>query len=165
MLMKGEVDLRVGKGAKVAALEQGDYELTLPSGLVILLRNCYYVPAMSRNIISISCLDLDGYSFVIENNKITIHRNDIYYGNAILDNGLYILDLNNTKSIYNIDTKRVKSNELNPTYFWHCRLGHINEKRISKLHKDGALGSFDFESYEICESCLSGKMTKSPFNK
>ena len=165
VLMKGEVDLRVGNGAKVAALEQGDYELTLPSGLVILLRNCYYVPAMSRNIISISCLDLDGYSFVIENNKITIHRNDIYYGNAILDNGLYILDLNNTKSIYNIDTKRVKSNELNPTYFWHCRLGHINEKRISKLHKDGALGSFDFESYEICESCLSGKMTKSPFNK
>ena len=72
---------------------------------------------MSRNIISISCLDLDGYSFVIKNNKITIHRNDIYYGNAILDNGLYILDLNNNKSIYNIDTKRVKSNELNPTYF------------------------------------------------
>ena len=64
---------------------------------------------MSRNIISISCLDLDGYSFVIENNEITIHHNDINYGNAILDNGLYILDLNNTKSIYNIDTKRVKS--------------------------------------------------------
>ena len=37
--MKGEVDLRVGNGAKVAALEQGDYELILPSGLVILLRN------------------------------------------------------------------------------------------------------------------------------
>ena len=54
-------------------MEQGDYELILPSGLVILLRNCYYVPVMSRNIISISCLDLDGYSFVIKNNKITIH--------------------------------------------------------------------------------------------
>ena len=63
--MKGEVDLRVGNGAKVVALEQGDYELTLPSRLVILLRNCYYVPAMSRNIISITCLDLDGYSFGI----------------------------------------------------------------------------------------------------
>ena len=77
---------------------------------------------MSRNIISISCLDLDGYSFVIKNNKIIIHRNVIYYGNVILDSGFYILDLNNNKSIYNIDTKRVKSDELNPTYFWHCRL-------------------------------------------
>ena len=103
--MKGEVDLWIGNGAKVATLEQGDYELILPSGLVILLRNCYYVPAMSRNIISISCLDLDSYSFFIENNKITIHRNDIYYGNAILDNGLYILDLNNNKSIYKLISK------------------------------------------------------------
>ena len=34
---------------------------------------------------------------------------------------------------------------------------------MSKLHKQGNLGSFDWESYETCESCLSGKMTKSPF--
>ena len=27
------------------------------------------------------------------------------------------------------------------------------------------LGSFDLESYDICEPCLHGKMTKSPFNK
>ena len=52
---------------------------------------------------------------------------------------------------------------MNPTYFWHCRLGHINEKQISKLHQDGLLDSFDFESYESCESCLMGKMTKAPF--
>ena len=77
-----------------------------------------------------------------------------FYGNALLNNGLYVLNLETNKLIYNIDTKRVKINELNPTYFWHCRLGHVNEKRISKLHKHGILGSFDFESYETCESCL-----------
>ena len=42
-------------------------------------------------------------------------------------------------------------------------MGHINEKHISKLHKDGLLNPFDFESYEVCESCLLGKMTKAPF--
>ena len=42
-------------------------------------------------------------------------------------------------------------------------LGHANEKRISQLHKDGLLDSFDFESFDTCESCLLGKMTKSPF--
>ena len=41
----------------------------------------------------------------------------------------------------------------------------MNEKRISRLHKDGVLSSFDLESYETCESCLHGKITKSPFNK
>ncbi|KAI5387548.1 hypothetical protein KIW84_073596 [Lathyrus oleraceus] len=42
-LAKGEVDLRVGNGAKVAALAVGTYVLTLPSGLIIQLENCYYV--------------------------------------------------------------------------------------------------------------------------
>ena len=52
---------------------------------------------------------------------------------------------------------------MNPTYLWHCRLGHINENRIKKLHSSGILESFDYESYDKCESCLLGKMTKSPF--
>jgi len=54
-------------------------------------------------------------------------------------------------------------NSLNPLFLWHCRLGHINENRMDKLHKSGNLGSFDYESYDTCESCLLGKMTKTPF--
>ena len=147
-LAKGEVDLRVANGARVAALAVGNFELTLPTGLILILNNCYYVPAMSSNIISVSCLDKDGFRFIIENNTISIYCRDIFYGIAHLMNGLYVLNFDESdhKSIYNINTKRLKSNNLNPTYFWHCRLGHINEKRISKLHQDGLLDSFDFES-------------------
>ena len=165
LLGKSEVDLRVGNGARVAAIEIGNYQITLPSGLSFDLVDCYFVPAMSRNIISVSRLDMDGFDFVINNGIIHIRRQGILYGTAMLQNGLYILDLNNQESVYNINTKRVKTNELNPTYFWHCRLGHANEKRISRLHKAGVLGSFDLESYDTCEPCLHGKMTKSPFNK
>ena len=41
LLAKGEVDLRVGNGAKVAALAVGVYYLTLPSGLVFQLKNFF----------------------------------------------------------------------------------------------------------------------------
>src|SRR5664279_3486147 len=34
---------------------------------------------------------------------------------------------------------------------------------MKKFHTDGLLTSYDFESYETCEACLLGKMTKSPF--
>ena len=34
---------------------------------------------------------------------------------------------------------------------------------MKKLHEDGLLSSFDFESYETYEACLLGKMTKTPF--
>ena len=32
-----------------------------------------------------------------------------------------------------------------------------------KLHQDGLIHSFGLESFETCESCLLGKMTKAPF--
>ena len=80
---------------------------------------------------------------------------------ARLFNGLYILDINTP--IYNINNKRLKTSDTNQTYLWHCRLGHINEKRISKLHKDGYLYNLDFEAYEEFEPCLIGKMTKVHF--
>ena len=34
---------------------------------------------------------------------------------------------------------------------------------MKKLHDDGFLTSFDLESFETYESCLLGKMTKTPF--
>ena len=34
---------------------------------------------------------------------------------------------------------------------------------MKKLHADGLLKSFDFESFETCEACLLGKMTKTSF--
>jgi len=33
---------------------------------------------------------------------------------------------------------------------------------MKKLHADGSLDSFDFESVETCGPCLMGKMTKTP---
>ena len=34
---------------------------------------------------------------------------------------------------------------------------------MTKLHKSGNLRSFDYESFDTCESCLLGKMTKLRF--
>ncbi|GKA60188.1 retrotransposon protein, putative, ty1-copia subclass [Tanacetum coccineum] len=55
------------------------------------------------------------------------------------------------------------SNELDKSKLWYSRLGNVNKKRIAQLQKDGMLESFDFKSNDVCESCLLGKMTKSPF--
>ena len=58
---RGELDVRVGNGAKVAVMAVGTYHLSLPSGLVLELNNCYCIPALSKNIISSSCLEeVDG---------------------------------------------------------------------------------------------------------
>ena len=160
-LAKGEVDLHVGNGAKVSALVVGTYYLSLPSGLVLELENCLYAPAICRNIIFVFRLDKIGFKFMIQNNSCSVSLNNVVYGVARLFNGLYVLDLDT--HVYKINNKHLKTNDSNHTYLWHCRLGHINENRISKLHKNGYFDKFDFESNEECEPSLIDKMTKSPF--
>jgi hypothetical protein len=104
----------------------------------------------------------DGYSYASENNGCAISKNDKFVAFASIMNGLFILNLDDAPSI-NISAKRPWSNDLSSTYMWHCHLGHISENRMKKLHSNGLLTSFDFESYETCEACLLGKMTKAPF--
>ena len=101
----------------------------------------------------------DGYSFASENNGCVISKNNMFVASASIKNGLFVLNLDDSP-IYNINAKRSRPNDLNPTYMWYCRLGHISKKHMKKLHSDGLLTSFDFESYETCEACLLGKMTK-----
>jgi hypothetical protein len=160
---KGELDVRVGNGAKVVAIAVGTYHLLLPSGLVLKLNNCYYISTLCKSIISSSYLEeVDGYEIIITNKRSSIYYNDIFYAHCSLVNGLYILDLED-KSVYNINTKRDQLNDLNLTFIWYCLLGHINEKYIERLHKDCLLSSFDFELFDTCESYLLEKMTKTPF--
>ena len=87
--------------------------------------------------------------------------NKTYYGLTSNINGLLNLDHSDTH-IHNIDAKRCKFNNDSATYLWHCRLGHIGVKRMKKLHIDGLLGSLGYESFDTCEPCLMGKMTKTP---
>ena len=70
------------------------------------------------------------------------------------------MEINNTSSNLN---KRNKPFEMNQTYLWHLRLGHINLSRIQRLIADGLLGSLVVENFPTCESFLEGKMTKRPF--
>ena len=85
-LARGDVDLRVGNGAKVAALAIGTYNLSLPSGLGLCLEDCYYVPSLTKNIISISCLDKIGFEIIIKNNCCSFYLNNVFYGSAQLIN-------------------------------------------------------------------------------
>ena len=89
--------------------------------------------------------------------------NKTFDGHTPNENSLLDLDRSDTH-IHNIDAKRCKVNNDSATYLWHCRLGHIGVKRMKKLHRDGFSESLGCESFDACEPCLLGKMTKTPFS-
>ena len=144
-LMKDEVTMRVGNDCQVEVLAVGTKHLSLPSGLVLVLNKCYYVPALSVNIVSGSCLKRDHYSFKSDTIGCSIYKDEIFYVHAPEQHGLFVLDLDGgVCHINNIEAKRLKSSVEDHMMMWHCRLGHIGIKRMEKLHKDGLLESLDF---------------------
>jgi hypothetical protein len=163
-LAKDEVTMRVGNGAKVAVITVGTLPLHLPLGFILELSNCYFVPALCKNIISGYRILQNGYSFLSENNGCSIYMNNIFYGHAPIIDGLFIMNLRSERNVYNINAKCRKTNDMNSTYLWHYRLGHIGHKRIKKLHQDRLFQSLDFESFDTSEACLIGKMALTSFN-
>ncbi|KAJ9539456.1 hypothetical protein OSB04_032189 [Centaurea solstitialis] len=55
-LRKDHSNLQVGEGTMLVAEAVGSYNPSLPSGLVLELENCYYVPKMIKNVISFDLL-------------------------------------------------------------------------------------------------------------
>ncbi|KAJ9542417.1 hypothetical protein OSB04_028923 [Centaurea solstitialis] len=162
-LRKDRSNLRVGEGTPLIAEAVGSYSLSLPSGLVLELNNCYYIPNMIKNVLSFDLLVDQGFYYKYSYKMISVFKDNIFYFKATPVDGLYTVNLkDNNSEIYHI-SKRSKDIE-DQTYLWHCRLGHINKKRVELLLKGGFLGNFNYKPFDNCESCLSGKMTKQPFN-
>ncbi|GJS90792.1 zinc finger, CCHC-type containing protein [Tanacetum coccineum] len=167
-LKPGALSLYVGNGHRAAVEAIGDFHLCLPSGLVLILHNCHYAPSITREIISVSRLYKDGFvNHFEDDNSISVFKNNMIYFNAIPQDDIYkiVMSSSNTNecSMYAVTNKRAKLN-LDSALLWHCRLGHINKKRIKKLQHDGLLDSIDIKTLEKCVACMSGKMARKPYS-
>jgi hypothetical protein len=66
-LQKGERSIRVTNGVEAEVEAIGELPLELNNGFILHLHNVLYVPSLSRNLISVSCLDDDGYDYQFDN--------------------------------------------------------------------------------------------------
>ena len=115
---KGQYGLLGAFGHQASPTLIGDYHLSLPSGLELILNNCCYVSSLTKNIISVDALFDQGYGVNIKHNNCSIWFNKVFYCSGKIENGIYVLDLEN--EVYSINTKRLKSKSLNSSYLWHC---------------------------------------------
>ena len=121
--------------------------------ICLLLKDCYYIPGASRNLVSISVLTQDNYNFYFNKDFCAIYFENKIVAHAFLIDGLDYLhedaNININEQIVNtVGSKRLRD-RISQKYLWHLRLGHIREDRLNKLEKDGLLGSLTFESYPI----------------
>ncbi|GJR87325.1 retrotransposon protein, putative, ty1-copia subclass [Tanacetum coccineum] len=161
------LDLYVSNGNSVAVEAIMSFDLILPSGMVLVLDNCHFAPSITRVVISLSRLWDNGFLHKFTNyGAIFVSKDNLFYFNAIPRDGIFEIDMHNhisnERSIYTCSNKKSKHN-LDYTFLWHYRLGHINKICIAKLQYDGLLKSIDDESFDICVSCIYGKMARNSF--
>jgi len=107
----------MGNRVKVPVEAVGTYHLILDTGFHLDLFDTFYVPSISRNLVSLSKLDVAGYSFRFGNGCFSLYKRTCMIGSGTLYDGLYKLNLDNlyVETLmtlhHNVVTKRSLVNE------------------------------------------------------
>jgi hypothetical protein len=168
-----ESSIEVANGVQAEVEAVGDVSLELVDGFILLLRDVFYVPSLNRNLISISCLDKDGFECHFGHGQCAIWCNNDYVGTAYLHDELCLLplcekvnsvcDVNvhvaNDSESDNVQKKRKRTHDTS-LKLWHYRLGHISRGRIESLIKNEILPPLEFYDLEQCVDCIKVKYVK-----
>jgi len=125
----------MGNRVKVLVEVVGTYRLILDTGFYLDLMDILYVPSISRNLVSLSKLDVAGYSFNFGNGCFSLYKCTCLIGFGTLYKGLYKLNLDNlyVETImtlhHKVGTKHSLVNECF-AFLWHKRLGHISKEKM-----------------------------------
>ena len=131
-LNEREVILKMGTSATIATIAIGTFYLELSSSRTLVLEDCLYVLEVQRNLVSVSKLGCSEYSFLFTS-KLVVKFNNKFVTSGILprwsffffssiDNSINCVENYIVASVLSLKRKR----DVNPTYLWHLRLGHIN---------------------------------------
>ncbi|GJR36374.1 hypothetical protein Tco_1212058 [Tanacetum coccineum] len=94
-LKHGALSLYMGNVMHAAVEAIDSFDLVLPSGLIIVLDNCHFVPTITRGVVSISRLVDNGYIHTFTNYGISVSKDNVFYFNAIPHYGIYEIDMHN----------------------------------------------------------------------
>jgi hypothetical protein len=142
-LPRGERTIRVAndEAAEVEAI--GELPLEISNGFTLHLHDVLYVPSMRRNLISVSCLDDDGFDCLFSKKQCLITFNDKIVGRALRHDKLYLLSIKdlinvvsseNNVNVSSSKNKRERIDDVS-SKLWHRRLCHISRGRIERLVK------------------------------
>ncbi|CAJ2642413.1 unnamed protein product [Trifolium pratense] len=100
-----------------------------------------------------------GYCTRIERGVMRISSGALVIAKGSKMNGLYILE--GSTVISNALVTSVENADI--TKLWHLRLGHVSERGLVELAKQGLLGKEKLNKLDFCDNCTLGKQHKVKF--
>lgn len=129
-------------------------------GSIMILIDVKFMPKMGRNLISYGCLEKAGCTYEGGDYRMKFFKDGIRVLIVKYADGLYylegtILNGENHTTIQKVSVSRK----------WHSILGHISQKGLDLLVKEGYLEAKDVDTLGFCEDCLLGKAHRQNFKK
>lgn len=135
----------IGDGSHVKALGSGTLHIRTNLASID-LKEVWWVPHLSTNLISVRSLDDMGLEVIFAGGQCRIQRDGRSLATASqIRSNLYQLNL--PASAFN-----AKFNNYHPITIWHQRLGHLNLKDVSKITRIQLP-----KQLSRCASCMAGK--------
>ncbi|KAH9678917.1 hypothetical protein KPL71_025907 [Citrus sinensis] len=142
----GEVMMGNNSLCKVVGL--GTIRLKMFDGVIRELSEVRHVPELKRNLISLGILDQMGCIIKMKSGVMKIIRGSMVIMKGAKNNGLYVLQGIAITGDVSVST----SMNPNKTLMWHMRLGHMSERGMKILEKQGVLGDDKVGPVEFCEN-------------
>ncbi|KAH9648835.1 hypothetical protein KPL70_025759 [Citrus sinensis] len=149
----------MGNDAIFKVVGKGIIRLKMLDGMTRELANVRHVPDLKRNLISLGMLDKMGCLVKLESGTLKVMRGSMVLMKGSLSNGLYVL-----QGTAITGAVGVSNQSLDKTMMWHLRLGHMSERGLRELSKQGVLGRDKIETLRFCEECLLGKSSRVKFS-
>ncbi|CAD6258513.1 unnamed protein product [Miscanthus lutarioriparius] len=160
---KGDV-VRMGDDNPCDIVGIGSVQIKTDDGMTRTLKNVRYIPEMSRNLISLSTLDAEGYKYSGSDGVLKVSKGSLVCLKGDLNSAkLYVLrgcTLPGSDSA----VAAVTNNEPSKTNLWHMRLGHMSHHGMAELMKRNLLDGCTSSKIKFCEHCIFGKHKRVHFN-
>ncbi|KAM1559758.1 hypothetical protein ACFX1X_003072 [Malus domestica] len=141
----------------------GSIRIKHHDGVIRELHGVRYVPNLKKNLISLGTLESQGYKFYSDNNVLKVAKGALVTMKGLHNGLLYMLRGNTLENGVVMVADEVQSDKSDLSALWNMRLGHVGEKTLQGLIKQGCLKGAKVGKIEFCKHCILGKQTKVKF--
>ena len=160
-VLDGKIKMANDFFCKIAGI--GSIKLRTHDGRFCTLNEVRHVPSMTKNLISMSLLDSRGFKYSGGDGVLNVCKGSDVILKGFMNGTLYLLKGTTITGSANLASPEISEEDI--TKLWHMRLGHMGERGMQLLSKQGLLCGHKTKSLEFCEHCVFGKLHRKSFRK